>query len=61
MADNNKQQVQNMENAKLNGVKRVEFRLNARTLEFLNQKQHELKLSHKSETLEILLQPYITA
>ena len=61
MADNNKQQVENMESVKLEGVKRVEFRLDAKTLEFINQKQHELKLSNKSETLEILLQPYISA
>ena len=61
MADNNKQQVQNMENTKLNGVKRVEFRLDAKTLEFINRKQQELKLDNKSETLQVLLKPYISA
>ena len=59
MVDNNKQQVKNMENPKLEGVKRVEFRLDAKTLEFINRKQNELKLTNKSETLEVLLQPYI--
>lgn len=61
MADNNKQQGQNMESVKLEGVKRVEFRLDAKTLDFINQKQQELKLTNKSETLEVLLQPYISA
>lgn len=60
MADN-KQQVQNMESVKLEGVKRVEFRLDAKTLDFINQKQQELKLTNKSETLAVLLQPYISA
>ena len=60
MADN-KQQVQNMESVKLEGVKRVEFRLDAKILDFINQKQQELKLTNKSETLAVLLQPYISA
>ena len=50
-----------MENPKLKGVRRVEFRLDAETLELIEQKRQEINAKDKSEALKEIVKQSKTA